>query len=30
VAIAALVWLVIITPGVLEIQGQFQTEKDQK
>jgi len=25
-----LVWLVIITPGVLEIQGQFQTEKDQK
>jgi len=29
VGIAALVWLVIITPGVLEITGQFQTEKDQ-
>jgi len=28
VGIAALVWLVIITPGVMELNSQFQTEKD--
>jgi len=28
VGIAALVWLAIITPGVMELNSQFQTEKD--